>query len=193
LACPRLPQASSTVALKLVRVAPAAAVNYLSVVWALAADYLVFSHAPTPLSLAGAALVCGSTLGLMLWEARGGGKGGRKGSRSEPGGGGDGRVMGLGVGEGDLKGGGEEERLLQPLEQGGSKEGVGLVEQQLAERSGAARAKLSGDRSPRWRHGESGPGQEQGIKGPSTLVGLAQGSTRQQGKREQQQSSGRES
>ncbi|GAB4818425.1 hypothetical protein N2152v2_005471 [Parachlorella kessleri] len=63
-------QASSTVSLKLVRVAPAAAVNYLAVVWSIVADYLVFGHSPSPSSLAGAGLISGSTLGLMLWETQ---------------------------------------------------------------------------------------------------------------------------
>jgi len=61
-------QFCSTVALKLVAAAPAAAVSYASVVWGLLADFLVFHHTPSHLSLLGAALVCSSTLGLMLWQ-----------------------------------------------------------------------------------------------------------------------------
>jgi hypothetical protein len=57
-----------TTAVKNVAAAPAAAVSYASVARGLLADSLVFHHAPSRLSLLGAALVCGSTLSLMLWQ-----------------------------------------------------------------------------------------------------------------------------
>lgn len=143
-------QVTSTVALKRVRVAPAAALNYLSVVWALLADYLVFGHAPAPLSLLGAGLICCSTFALLLWEARAKAAGGSgrplKPSRS-------------GAVEAGPDAAAEEQRLLQPQEPEGGPPGPG-PEQELAELGWAAGGSAARRRHLLPQHGGVGQGRE---------------------------------
>lgn len=70
----------ATTALRLSRAAPVIAMSYVGVVWGLLADLLMFRDAPNLLALAGAALVCGSSLLVVGFEraaaAGGGGAGG---------------------------------------------------------------------------------------------------------------------
>ncbi|KAL4425097.1 hypothetical protein ABPG77_010411 [Micractinium sp. CCAP 211/92] len=79
-------QVLNTQALKLSKAAPTIAMSYFAVVWGLLADLALFHHRPSPLSLLGAALVCASSLLIVLDEKRnsdGGsnGDGGREGPR----------------------------------------------------------------------------------------------------------------
>ena len=50
--------------------------------WGLLADLALFHDAPSPLSLAGAVLVCGSSFLIVYFEQRSGGSGGSGGSGS---------------------------------------------------------------------------------------------------------------
>ena len=89
--------------------------------------HAVFGHAPSPLSILGAALICGSTLSLMLWEARHGAGAAKRAASS--------RSLEAESGDGDgsspAAGAEEQRRLLQPLEQEGP---AAAAEQELVER-----------------------------------------------------------
>ncbi|KAL4431068.1 hypothetical protein ABPG75_006324 [Micractinium tetrahymenae] len=61
-------QVLNTKALKLSKAAPTIAMSYFAVVWSLLADLALFHHRPSPLSLLGVALVCASSLLIVLEE-----------------------------------------------------------------------------------------------------------------------------
>lgn len=61
-------QVTQTAALQRAKAAPAIAMSYLSVIWGLLADVLVFHDAPNSLSLLGAAIICGCSFAVAYWE-----------------------------------------------------------------------------------------------------------------------------
>ncbi|KAL6774433.1 hypothetical protein ACKKBG_A24995 [Auxenochlorella protothecoides x Auxenochlorella symbiontica] len=61
-------QVTQTAALQRAKAAPAIAMSYLSVIWGLAADVLVFHDAPDWLSLLGAVIICGCSFAVAYWE-----------------------------------------------------------------------------------------------------------------------------
>ncbi|PSC73933.1 Solute carrier family 35 member G1 isoform A [Micractinium conductrix] len=69
-------QLAATTALKLSRAVPVVMVSYLTIVWGLLADLALFNHAPSPLSMAGAALVCASSFLIVYLEQRSSGRDG---------------------------------------------------------------------------------------------------------------------
>lgn len=69
LACP---QAMFTAACRKCNAAKAASLDYLSLIWTLMADGLVFHKLPSSLSLAGAAIITAASLGAILWGLRAG-------------------------------------------------------------------------------------------------------------------------
>ncbi|KAI3433454.1 hypothetical protein D9Q98_003267 [Chlorella vulgaris] len=67
-----LHQTTMTAGLQRVPVSTASSLTYLSIVWSLLADWLLFKHPPSGTSLAGAALICGGGLLVALWRMRSG-------------------------------------------------------------------------------------------------------------------------
>eukprot|EP00887_Chlorella_sp_A99_P000617 scaffold5.g617.t1 len=63
-------QVALTAALQRAKAAPAVAMGYLSVVWGLLADVIIFADYPTALSLVGTAIVCASSCFVALGEKR---------------------------------------------------------------------------------------------------------------------------
>lgn len=61
-------QVTQTAALQRAKAAPAIAMSYLSVIWGLVADLVVFHAPPGKLSLLGAALICGCSFVVAYWE-----------------------------------------------------------------------------------------------------------------------------
>jgi drug/metabolite transporter (DMT)-like permease len=67
-----LHQTTMTAGLQRVPVSTASSLTYLSIVWSLLADWLLFKHPPSGTSLGGAALICGGGLLVALWRMRSG-------------------------------------------------------------------------------------------------------------------------
>lgn len=65
-----LHQLCMTAGLQRVPVSSASSLTYLSIVWSLAADWLLFRHPPSGTSLAGVAAICGGGLLVALWRMR---------------------------------------------------------------------------------------------------------------------------
>lgn len=63
-------QLSFTYAARKCNASTAATLDYLSLIWYLLADALVLGYLPSPVSLAGACLICAASLTAMLWTAR---------------------------------------------------------------------------------------------------------------------------
>lgn len=63
-------QVTQTAALQRAKAAPAIAMSYLSVIWGLVADVLVFHDAPNWLSLLGAGIICGCSFAVAYFERR---------------------------------------------------------------------------------------------------------------------------
>lgn len=68
--CACMVQLLQTTAMQRINAAPAVAISYVSVLWGMLFDKLLFYHTPNALSLLGAALVCGASLALVHFEGR---------------------------------------------------------------------------------------------------------------------------
>lgn len=72
-----------TAAVRHCNASTAASLDYLSLLWTLLADALVFHKLPSSLSLCGAAVISAASLGAILWTARAGNPAGGQAAEGE--------------------------------------------------------------------------------------------------------------